>query len=181
MAFIPPPEPEQRFTDGPRWQSQAQRPHWVVAIGLGAMVAVAGVWAVVTTRTGGSQPRIALALAIPLLLVAVSSLLVSGYRIEMQGSSFAVRSTVGNLEIAIIPLDGITHAYETNIERLTWSPEGMHHPHRKAIPVGIGPAVVLRLDDNSHIRIATPEPDAVLSQLKFHNIEVLVAPRAASR
>ncbi|MGB2756042.1 MAG: hypothetical protein WBD02_00050 [Acidimicrobiia bacterium] len=171
MGFIPPPTEVQTPNDERPWVSTPQVPHWGVVLVHATLVIVGIVWGIITIRSHHSGADLGLVVGLIAAAIAGAVCVFSGYRIAISSSQVTVRSTVGGLRFLQLSLDAISHAYATEIENPTWSPnfsDGSRHP---SMPVNPGSAIVLRCDDGSHIRIAIPDPQSVMAALGRLGIE----------
>ncbi len=111
---------------------------------------------------------------IPVLVTAITVVMVSGYCIYLTDAELKLRSTLGNVHGVRLPLNGITHAYPTEISSSAWSPNMPTQRWHTSMPVNPGPAVVLRIDNGAHIRIAVPNAGEVVDELQRRGITRVV-------
>ena len=145
-----------------------------VFVVVAVLLAVAVVWRSANLRFGASNARVLVVLAICAVCVIGSVAIASGYRITIGEGRLSVGATVGGLRFLALPLDGLTHAYRTEMETGAWSPnfsDGTTHP---SMPVSRGSAVVLLCDDETAIRIAVSDPTEVLAQLERVGIPTIL-------
>lgn len=174
MAFIPPPS-EPSAPAARTWRSKPQAPHYAVLIVLAALIAIAALWSIARLRSGADVGRVAFVLGVLASCALAAFAIARGYRVIIEPQRLSVRSTLGGFPFLVLPLDGLTHAYRTEMETGTWSPKFSDGTSRASMPVNRGPAVVLLCDDQGAIRIAVSDPAAVLAELEHRGIPTILS------
>lgn len=173
MAFIPPPS-EASAPAARTWRSKPQAPHYAVLIVLAALMAIAALWSIARLRSGADLGRVAFVLGVLASCALAAFTIARGYRTIIEPQQLSVRSTVGGLPFLVVPLDGLTHAYRTEMKTGAWSPNFSDGNSRASMPVNRGAAVVLLCDDQRAVRIAMSDPAAVLAELAQRGIPTIL-------